>query len=430
MAGDSRHGSGAADGGDAGTGRTRRSFLRAAAATLAALGAARFDPLRARDGAPGAGGGRGGRKARPDKDKKEGATGKGQRILVLGGTRFLGPAVVDAALRRGHTVTLFNRGKTDPGRFPKLETLIGDRDGKLDALKGRTWDAVVDTSGYVPRVVSDSATLLKDAKQYVFISTESVYSDTSKPGMDETAPVGTIPDPTIEKVTNESYGPLKALCEQAAEKAMPGKVTNIRPGLIVGPDDPSDRFTYWPVRVAKGGEVLAPGTPSDPIQYIDVRDLGDWVVRTIEERTFGVFNAVGPREELSMGRFLDACNQVGGGRATFTWADAAFLDAQKVEAWSDMPVWVPPTGDSAGFARTSNARAVARGLAFRPVADTVKATLDWFRTLPADRQAKLKAGLASDRENEVLVAWHARKEGAPSNAPKTETQSGNGRRRG
>jgi nucleoside-diphosphate-sugar epimerase len=380
------------------TDRTRRAFLRrvAAAAALAGLGAG---PIAAAQEAA--------RHAAKEKTAKGKAPRK-LRILILGGTRFLGPQVVDAARKHGHTLTLFNRGKTHPGLFPDIEKLQGDRDGNLKALEGRKWDAVVDTSGYVPRVVRASADLLKDAVQhYVFVSTISVYAKAEKPGMDESGPVATIADPTNENV-KENYGALKALCEGAAEQSMPGRVTNVRPGLIVGPGDPTDRFTYWPVRVARGGEVLAPGTPADPVQYIDVRDLGDWIVKAIEDRTVGVYNAVGPKEELGIGGLLDACNATGGGKATFTWADAAFLDEQKVAAWSDMPVWVPPIGEDAGFSRISSARAIARGLTFRPVEETTRATLEWFRTEPAEHQAKLTSGLSPEREAEVLAAWHAR----------------------
>jgi 2'-hydroxyisoflavone reductase len=381
--------------------RSRRAFLKNAAAAAALAGFSAGGAVFARD------------KKKAKADAKP-VKGKGLKILILGGTRFLGPAVVEVAQKHGHTLTLFNRGKSDPGRFPDLETLLGDRDGNLKALEGRKWDAVVDTSGYVPRIVRDSTNLLKDnVGQYLFISTLSVYSDNSKAWMDESGPLLTIPDPTNENV-RENYGALKALCEQAAESVMPGRVTNVRPGLIVGPDDPSDRFTYWPVRVAKGGEVLAPGSPPDPVQFIDVRDLGAWCVKAIEDHTVGVFNAVGPntgpKDEIGIGVLLEACNRAGGGKANFTWCDASFLEAQKVEAWSDMPVWVPPTGDSAGFARTSCTRAISKGLTFRPVPDTVKATLDWFRKEPADRQAKLKAGIAPEREAEVLAAWHAKQQ--------------------
>jgi 2'-hydroxyisoflavone reductase len=338
------------------------------------------------------------------------APGKGKTILILGGTSFLGPQVVEAAQKRGHTLTLFNRGKTNPQLFPDIEKLHGDRDGQLDALKGRKWDAVVDTSGYVPRVVRMSAELLKDAvQQYIFISSISVYSDNSKPGMDESGPIAKLTDETNEDFRGEPYGALKALCEVAVEQTLPGRTTNIRPGLIVGPGDPSDRFTYWPVRVARGGEVLAPGTPKDPVQFIDVRDLGEWIVTCIEHGTMGVFNATGPKAECKMGELLEACKKAGGSDAKFAWAGAEFLEQQKVSPWQDMPVWVPPIGDSAGFSRVSAAKAIAKGLTFRPLADTVKATLEWFRTLPEERQKMLRAGITPEREQEVLKALHDQK---------------------
>jgi 2'-hydroxyisoflavone reductase len=334
----------------------------------------------------------------------------GKTLLILGGTKFLGPEIVEAAKTAGYKVTLFNRGKTNPQMFPDLEKLHGDRNGDLKALEGRKWDAVVDTSGYIPRHVRDSAMLLKDSvKRYVFISSISVFSDTSKPGMDENSPVGKIADETVEQVTGESYGPLKALCEQAAEKAMPGRAIHIRPGLIVGPNDPTDRFTYWPVRVARGGEVLAPGTPADPIQIIDVRDLAEWTVRMIDAGAAGVYNATGPKETLTIGELLAVSKKESGSDATFAWADTAFLAEKKVEAWSDMPAWVPPAGDSAGFARIDCRRAIAKGLTFRPLPDTVRATLAWWKKEPAERQAKLRAGISTEREAEVLAALRQRK---------------------
>jgi len=244
--------------------------------------------------------------------------------------------------------------------------------------------------------------------QYVFISSISVYADTSKPGMDETARVATIADETTEKITEESFGALKALCEKAAESAMPGRVTIVRPGLIVGPGDPSDRFTYWPVRVSRGGEVLAPGTPVDPVQFIDVRDLGTFLVRVLDTRTTGVFNATGPTTPLPVGTLLETCKTVSGSDARFTWVDAAFLAKMTVVPFVDMPVWDLPEGETAGANRVSNARAVAKGLTFRPLSVTVKETLDWWRTLPKERQEKLKAGISPAREAEVLKAWHER----------------------
>jgi len=337
-------------------------------------------------------------------------------LLILGGTKFLGPAVVEAAKASGWTITLFNRGKTNPGLFPDLEKLQGDRLSDLKSLEGRTWDAVVDTSGYFPREVRDSAGLLgkQGAKQYVYISSISAYKDLAKPGIDETAPLAVLADPTIENVSNGSYGGLKALCEQAAETAMPGNVTNIRPGLIVGPDDPTDRYTYWPVRIARGGEVLAPNTPADPVEFIDVRDLGIWIVKMIDTRTMGVFNATSA--PIKVGDMLDSCKSASGSDARFTWADSAFLEAQKVAAWSDLPVWTPPVGEDAGAGLVSNARAVAKGLTFRPIKVTAKDTLDWWKALPKERTEKLKAGLTPERETAVLAAWHGAQ--AKKKAPK------------
>ena len=372
---------------------TRREFLWRSAAAGAALALVGARAPKDKD---------------KDKSKDKDARG-GKKILILGGTGFLGPHIVDAARGRGHTLTLFNRGKTNPGLFPNIEQLHGDRKGDLKALEGRTWDAVVDTSGYFVQEVRDSATLLKDAvKQYVFISTISVYADTSKPGIDESSPVAKLPagvDESTDKVTNETYGALKALCEQTAETIMPGRVANVRPGLIVGPMDPSDRFTYWPVRVARGGDVLAPGSADDPIQFIDARDLAEWTVRVIEDNTVGVYNAVGPKHAYTIGELLKTCKDVSGSDARFVWADAAFLESQKVAPWSDMPVWVPPTGEDAGASRVAIQRALDKGIAFRPVPITVRDTLAWWSGLPDDRQTHLKSGIKADREAEVLAAW-------------------------
>jgi 2'-hydroxyisoflavone reductase len=348
--------------------------------------------------------------------------GSNLKILVLGGTGFLGPHLVEAMQKRGHTPTLFNRGKTRPELFPDVEKLRGNRDGDLTALKGRTWDAVIDTSGYVPRVVHASAELLAPhIRQYVFVSSVSVYANTVTPNPDEKHPVLTMPDPKSEEVM-EFYGALKALCEQAAEAVMPGRTTNIRPGLIVGPGDPTDRFTYWPTRVAAGGEVLAPGTPDDPVQVIDVRDLAEFILTTLEKGHVGVFNATGPRDPLTIGAMLAACKAASNSDATFTWADAKWLEAQQVAPWSDMPVWVPPEGEGIGLSTTSSARAIAHGLTYRPFDDTVRATLDWWQTLPPERKAKQRAGISREREAAVLAAWHkdhpTAAPGKPRPAPK------------
>ncbi len=330
------------------------------------------------------------------------------RILVLGGTRFLGPHTVKYARARGHEVTLFNRGRSNPDLFQDLERLVGDRDGQLDALLDREWDAVIDTCGYVPRIVKMSCELLRDrVKHYTFISTVSVYADFHEIGLDETSAVGRLEDPTVEDVTAESYGPLKALCEEAAEAAMPGRVCNIRPGLIVGPLDRSDRFTYWPVRIARGGEVLAPHAPAEPTQIIDVRDLAEFIVHCIEREATGVLNAVSPPDEMSLGEMFDVCRRVSGSDATFTWVDQDFLAEQGVAAWSDMPCWIPKSME-AGVGTVRVDRALAAGLTFRPLSETVRDTLDWWKTLPESRTLNMRSGLEPGRETEVLAAWRGR----------------------
>lgn len=330
-------------------------------------------------------------------------------ILILGGTAFLGPACVEAATTRGHTLTLFNRGRTNPNMFPELEKLRGDRNGDLASLEGRRWDAVIDTSGYIPRHVTMSCDLLgPSVGHYVFISTISVYRDFATIGMDETAPIGTLEDPTVEDVTGETYGPLKALCELAAETSMPKRVTNIRPGLIVGRRDRTDRFTYWPVRVARGGEILAPGMPDHPIQFIDVRDLAEFIVHALETRLAGVYNADSSAGQHTMGKLLNTCLAVTNSRAALTWCDAAFLAEQNVAPWSDLPCWIPAEGDELGFGRVSTEKAHQSGLSNRTLDDTVRDTLAWWNDQPAERRERLRAGLAPSREADVLRAWHAR----------------------
>jgi len=329
-----------------------------------------------------------------------------KRILILGGTNFLGPQLVELLRARGHALTLFNRGKTNPHLFPDLEKLHGDRKtGDLASLRGRTWDVVIDDSAYVPRAVRESTTLLATAEQYVIVSSVSVYDKPSKAGVDETSPLAKLADPTTEKVDEATYGGLKAACERTAQEVMPGRVTVVRPGLIVGPGDPTDRFTYWPVRVAEGGEVLAPGTPADPVQVIDVRDQAAWIVAAIENRYLGTYNTVGPAAPIGIGAMLEQARAASGSAATFTWVDAAFLEKNGVKAWDDVPVWVSPFDEDAGMARVSSARAIAKGLSFRPLGETMKDTLAWWRSLPEERRAKPKAGMTRAREAEVLAAF-------------------------
>src|SRR5437868_5128470 len=336
-------------------------------------------------------------------------------ILILGGTGFTGPYQVRYALSRGHKVTTFNRGKTHPGELPnEVEQLIGDRNGKLDALKGRQWDVVIDNPTTLPAWVRDAAQILKGkVERYVFISTVSVYGEV-KTGPDENAPTEKYEGADPYKETLEAmkaggfktYGPLKALSEKETEKWFPGKALIIRPGLIVGPHDETDRFTYWPVRVDRGAEVLAPGNPNDPVQFIDARDLAEWTIRMVESGGTGIYNATGPAKPLGIGGMLDGIKQAEKSKAIFTWVNEEFLAQQKVEPWSDMPAW---TGKESGLARTNIGRALSIGLTFRPLADTARETLAWFKSLPQDRQSKLRAGLIPEREAEVLSAWNKKK---------------------
>jgi len=339
------------------------------------------------------------------------------KLLILGGTRFIGLHITALALQRGHTVTFFNRGKTHADRFPEIERIKGDRNGDIDGLKNRQWDAVIDNSGYVPRIVKASAELLAPSvQQYVFTSSISVYPDFSVP-RDERSPVGTLADPTVEKVDENTYGPLKALCEQAAQRALPGRVTVIRPGLIVGPDDNTDRFTYWPARAARGGEFIAPGAPGDPFQVIDARDLAAFTLLAVEQRVTGTYNLLSNVNEFKFGQLTDACIEAARRRAKpadtprATFIPADFLEAHKVEPWSEMPAWLPAKADEAAFAGTSNAAARARGLKITPLVKTVDDTLAWHLARPVGERDQLKAGIAPEKEAAVLAAWKARASG-------------------
>src|SRR5881392_1308980 len=337
---------------------------------------------------------------------------KPMSILILGGTGFTGPFQVRYALERGHKVTVFNRGKTHPSELPKeVEQLIGDRNGQFEALKGKRWDVCIDNPTTLPAWIRDTAQILKgNVERYIFISTISVYADTST-GPAENTPLAKYEGADPFKETLEAmkasgyktYGPLKALSEQETEKWFPGKSLIIRPGLIVGSRDESDRFTYWPVRIDRGGEVLAPGNPSDPVQFIDGRDLAEWTIRMVEKGETGIYNATGPAKELGIGGMLDGIKGALNSNATFAWADVEFLKQQKVEAWSDMPVWA---GDELGMSRTNISRALAKGLTFRSLADTARDSLAWFKAQKPERQAKMRAGLTPEREAEVLTALH------------------------
>jgi 2'-hydroxyisoflavone reductase len=373
------------------------------------------------------------------------------RILILGGTGFLGPACTESALARGHQVTHFNSGRTEerrreagrPSVVPTgVDQLYGNRDpnktaddrrteGKTNApkdphspkglsqLEGKKWDAVIDTSGYFPRMVKASASLLApNVKQYVFISTISVYKKTDVPNFDEAAPLATLADPAVEEMGKEmeNYGGAKALCEKAAEAAMPGRVTNIRPGFMVGPRDTSGRFIYWPVRVSLGGDMIVPGKPGDPIQLIDVRDVADWIVHCIENNIVGAYNVTGPAEELAMKAMLQGIRAGVSSKADFEWIDLDFLEKEKVAVESQFPLYAAPVGDTAGFHRCNISRALRNGLKFRPISDTAKATLDWYQSLPVEPRPRIAPQLATkpneeawlDVEKRVLKKWHAR----------------------
>jgi len=350
------------------------------------------------------------------------------RLLILGGTVFLGRHVAESALARGHSVTLFNRGTRDVSfgaREAGVERLKGDRYTDLSALDGRRWDAAVDTSGFIPSAVRASAERLAEAvEHYTFVSSGSVFDPITSPGYDETAPVGSIDDAALAAVEarvraqgasqatlGEAYGPLKALCESAAEAAMPSRALNVRAGLIVGPFDRSDRFTYWVRRLARGGDVLAPAPAEQPVQFIDVRDLAAWIVRMAEERRAGVYSATGPAERTGFGAMLEESARALDAHPRIVWADEGFLLEQEVAPWMGLPLWLPQENPAVRYMLTADcARAIGAGLTFRPLAETVRATREW----DAGRgEPPLQAGLAPEREAEILAAWRARGPAAP-----------------
>lgn len=377
---------------------SRRGFLRQAAA----LGAgAALAPAAARASTL----------ARGDAGRGSASSGAPAplRILVLGGTGFIGPYHVQYALDRGHTVSMFNRGRTNPQLFPNVEKLIGDRSNDLKSLEGRDWDVVIDNSAASdPRWVELSASLLAPrVKRYVFTSTRSVYSDTSRVPMTIDAPVFTRENTRVEPGRPLPYGLAKAESEKVAQKYFPGRTLIVRPSLIVGPGDLTDRFTYWPVRIERGGEVLAPGDGSDRVQVIDVRDLCEWMVRLCEQETVGIYNGLGPRNGYSFTELLYGMKAVTTSDCTFTWVDTDFLYANHVRGYQELPVWMPARNGREGFGRFDISREIALGLTFRPLAVTTRDTLDYYHAQPAERQAVLRAGLKEDREAEVLRLWHA-----------------------
>ena len=331
------------------------------------------------------------------------------KLLVIGGTRFLGRHFVEAALARGHALTLFNRGRSAPGLFAGVETVTGDRDGGLAALlspSARTWDAVLDPSGYVPRVVRASAAALAGrAGLYAFVSSISVYATPIAPGADESAPLATLADPATEAITGETYGALKAACEREAVAAFGERALVVRPGLIVGPHDTTDRFPYWPRRLSRGGDVLAPGDGSQPVQVIDARDLAAWLLDMLERGAGGTFNATGPASPLTLAELLEGAARALGMPSRLVWVDEAFLLERGVQPWTEVPLWVPP--EEGGLDEVSIARALAAGLKLRPLEQTVRDTLAWDLARP-DSAREGSPALKPEREAELLAEWRAR----------------------
>jgi 2'-hydroxyisoflavone reductase len=325
-------------------------------------------------------------------------------VLIIG-AGFVASHVAEAAKRHGHTVTLVSRALRQ-----NAQILKGEDNTEFNVSEGQRWDAVIDASAHIPLDFSRlSSAVVSGAGYYLLLSSTSVYAKLEKPGADESAPVQTTDEPAAQKATNATASALRALCESAAEQAMPGRVCVLRAGLIVGPGDPTGRFTYWPVRVARGGEVLAPGKPTDFVQFIDVRDLADFIVLCAERRTLGTFNADGKGGATTMGALLDTCKKVSKSDATFVWADQAFLADQRISFYRDLPVWVPAVGDYAGAGQLSSAKAQAAGLRYRPLAETVKDTLAWFRADPDAEKTLLRAGMTPKREADVLKALRAPK---------------------
>lgn len=390
----------------------RRDFIKAAAAAGALAGTAC---------GPG------------NRQPEDGDEGDGQAapppspmsILILGGTGFIGPHMVEYAQARGHEITLFNRGQTNTHLFPEVEKLVGDRSGDLTALEGRRWDAVIDNSGFIERYVRSSAEVLSDSGRYVFISSLSAYKDLATPGITEDYELARLPDPAMAEADDydgQTYGPFKALCEEAVQAVFGERANIVRPGYIVGPRDGTDRWTYWPVRTAAGGTMAVPGSPEDAVQFIDARDLGAWVVRMVEDEVSGTFNAVGPVDPVDMATMLAACRDVSGSDAEFRWMDAEFVREQGAA----FPIWAPPgEGDFGAVHRVDNSRAVEAGYTSRPIEETIRDTLAWWNEIaPTERADGMRSGLRKPPELEfrqpatveammeveaaLLEAWSAR----------------------
>jgi 2'-hydroxyisoflavone reductase len=333
------------------------------------------------------------------------------KVLILGGTGFIGPHFVRVLGDAGHTISLFNRGKRDPEVKPGVEQLLGDRNGQIDALKGREWDVVIDNSGYTPKQVRATAELLKGhVKRYIFISSVAVYADFKKAGIDEDYPLAVLKGTDMDTVTGESYGALKVLCEKVVTEVFGKNATHIRPSYIAGPGDHTDRFTYWPFRVSKGGEMLAPGGPGDPFQFIDVRDLAEFMRVCTEKNVSGAYNLCNAQGSVTMGSLLETSKKVTGANPTFTWASKEFLEQHEIigekAKGNYLPIWQPASGEDAGICLCSNARAVKKGLRNRSLEQTIQDTLEWQKGRPEDKQ-KLRAGLTPEMEAELLAKLRA-----------------------
>ncbi len=361
---------------------SRRTILKAGAGTALAMAGARL--VAAADKSPGT-------------------------MLILGGTGFIGPHITELALARSWKVTHFNRGKRDPDGVENVETLNGDRKGQLDSLKGRKWDVVVDNTGYIPKYTRMSADLLAPNTGYcLYISSISAYASFEKPN-DIGSPTGVLENKDQEEITNETYGPMKALCEQYVRDSYGARSSVVRPGYIVGPLDPTDRFTYWPVRFAKGGDMAVPGTPADPIQIVDVRDLAAFMMGLVERRVDGTFNAVTPPGAITMGNLMDTSRKVTGADTKLTWIDEDFLASQMKPEEMNFAPWGPMHGEEAGGSLTGMKASADQGLKARSLEETVRDTLAWHETRPAERKATLRSGFTPEKEAEILAAWRARK---------------------
>ena len=377
------------------SGTSRRDFLRTSAVAGGALGLGLVPGQLSGD-------------SRPARELRQPRPPRALKILVLGGTGFIGPPTVQYALDRGHEVTLFNRGRSNTDLFPGLEKLVGDRNGDLESLRGRSWDVCFDNNASNIDWVEYSTEALKDSvERYQYVSSRSAYSDLSSVPMGIHAPTFTYESAGVEPGAERlPYGLQKGLCERQVQKIFPSNSTIFRPGLIIGPGDNTDRFTYWPVRIHRGGEVLAPSDGSDPVQIIDVRDFTEWMVRVAENGYNGVFNCIGPATPRPMAELLYGIRAVTTAETTFTWVPLDFLSEHEIRPYAEMPVWMPPTPGREGYARFDLTPELERGFTFRSLAVTTKDTLDFHFSRPVERQQELRSGLSAEREAEVLEAWH------------------------